>query len=149
MFFSVKVSPEVLEAMAFLVQMDHQDHRELPVFLDSLDSPEDQEDQVPKELLACEGLPEILETLDPEEQMDFLDHKVGLDRQAQLDQMEALEILVALEDLVPRVSVVAQGQMAALVVLVTPDLLERKVQLDPQVIKGSIYCNNYVLCLFI
>ena len=130
---------EILEVMAFLVRTGHQDNRERPVLLDPLDSQEDQEVLVVKELLVYEGLLEELETLDPVVLMDLLEHKVGLDRRDHVDQTETLEILVVLAILDPRVNGVSLVQTAILAVVAALDPQDLKGQLDNQVIYTRVY----------
>lgn len=130
---------EILEVMAFLVRTGHQDNRERPVLLDPLDSQEDQEVLVLKELLVYEGLLEELETLDPVVLMDLLEHKVGLDRRDHVDQTETLEILVVLAILGPRVNGVSLVQTAILAVVAALDPQDLKGQLDNQVIYTRVY----------
>ena len=125
--------------MAFLVRTGHQDNRERPVLLDPLDSQEDQEVLVFKELLVYEGLLEELETLDPVVLMDSLEHKVGLDRRDHVDQTETLEILVVLAILGPRVNGVSLVQTAILAVVAALDPQDLKGQLDNQVIYTRVY----------
>ena len=133
--------------MAFLVGTGRQDNRERPVLLDPLDSQEDQEVLVLKELLVYEGLLEVPETLDPVVLMDLLEHKVGLDRRGHVGQTETLEILVVLAIPGPRVKEVSLVQTAILAVVEALDPQDLKGQLDNQVIQGCIYCKNCAFCL--
>ena len=141
---SVQALWEILEVMAFLVQTGRQDNRERLVLLDALDSQEDQEVQVLKELLVCPGLLEVLETPDLVVLMDFPEHKVGLDHQGLVDQTEALEILVVLAIPVPKVSGVVLVQTATPAVVAALDPQDQKEQLGDQVIIGCIYYENCV-----